>query len=181
MQALTSVREHPEWFFPGRQFEISELVGLLATECLRSGVRDLAVEHLGDWLLIASSKDWLDGDVTGFLRLQPYGSASHSSRVEVVATAFCLATVTAARGERYEVRLDAGTEIPPAVAERLDDPLMGRVLAVLPPSIRGEQSVARPPTEPLAAPDRSSRFRVVQGGGERVAAGVRSLSEKLRT
>jgi hypothetical protein len=47
MQALTSVRQHPEWFFPGRQFETAELVGLLATECLRSGVRDLAVEQSG--------------------------------------------------------------------------------------------------------------------------------------
>ena len=175
------MREHPEWFFSSRRFEAAELVGLLAAECLRSGVRDLTMEWLGDWSVLSSSKDWLDGDVASFLRLQPYDQTSHSSRVEVVATAFCRATVTATRSEWYEVQLEPGAEIPQSIAERLDDPLKGRVLAFLPPRSEDGKDGAEVRAEPDAAVDGSRRFRLLQGdGADRVAADVRSLTEKLR-
>jgi hypothetical protein len=176
--ALSSVRQHPEWFFPGHQFNVPDLVGLLVSESLNEGVEDLVIERLDNWVVLSSARDWLDGDLTSFLRLLPYGSASHSARAEVVVTAFCRATVTGSRGDRFEVLMQPGVDVPQLVSERVLDESKARVLAFLPPS---NSDAGRGSALEGLEEDRSGRFQLVQGGAvDRVAAGVRSLSEKLQ-
>lgn len=130
---LVSVRSHPEWFFRSGTFTIAEALSRLMSEALIHGSTDVSVREIDGWWVLASSNDWLHGDVQTFFFPAPDPQRGpNTSRVEVALTAFCRAVVTAAHGNRYDVVTSTNT--PPPMGAGLDDESWARVVAFLPPA-----------------------------------------------
>lgn len=131
---LRSVRSHPEWFFQNGTFTAAEALSRLMSEALIHGSTDVSVRQIDGWWVLASSNDWLRGDVQTFFFPAPDPQRGpNTSRVEVALTAFCRSVVTATHGSRYDVVASANTP-PPPVSAGLDDESWARVVAFLPPT-----------------------------------------------
>jgi hypothetical protein len=162
---VTSVREHPSWYFRTGQFDTAEMLGLLVSEATAAGALDVSVRHVG-WWIVASSTDWLDGEVTCFFELtSDHASGRNSARVEILLTAFCPQVWTGARGVAYDVTVNG--DPPDAVLHALTDQRCGRVIAFVPPEIT-------PVPEPSATPDR--RLRLVSQELDKAIEKVARLS-----
>src|SRR5262245_24015718 len=105
LDALATVRRHPEWFFRDGQFNSDEVLVMLANEAIRGGATAVGFNSGGPWLVVAADQDWLDGDVAAFFRPLSYAEGGqNSTRVEVALTAFCPAVVTVTAKGVYVVR-----------------------------------------------------------------------------
>ncbi len=109
------------------------MIALLTDEALAHGSADLLVQQIGDWWVLASSKDWLAGDIGAFFSPVPDPvRGPNTSRVEVLLTAFCLSTWTAVSGDRFDVSVTGGP--PDEVSDVLETSRWRRVVAFLPPT-----------------------------------------------
>ena len=133
VDALQVVRDHPQWYFRGGAFQARQALALLTDEAVAHGSSELHVENIGGWWLVASSSDWLQGDIGAFFSLVPDPvGGPNTSRVEVLLTAFCRSVWTASSGEVFDV-LAAG-ELPDEVRHVLGQKRWARVVAFLPPT-----------------------------------------------
>jgi hypothetical protein len=133
VDALQVVRDHPQWYFRGGDFQARQALALLTDEAVAHGSGDLHVERIDDWWLVASSNDWLDGDIGAFFSPVPDPVAgTNTSRVEVLLTAFCGKVWTASSGEPFDIL--PGGFLPDAVRNVLEAKQWARVVAFLPPA-----------------------------------------------
>lgn len=111
LDAIESVRSHPEWFFRGGEFDAGELVSLLVQEAFRAGSQSVQVEHMDGWVGVSADRDWLDGDLTAFYSPVSYPEGGrNSARAEVALTAFCDVVLTGDEGEYwYEIKSTEGS------------------------------------------------------------------------
>jgi hypothetical protein len=165
LDAVGTVRRHPEWFFKDGQVDANELARLLADEALKSGAGTVTIRRVGQWFSVEADKDWLQGDLAAFFApLSFAGGGRNSSRVEVALTAFCRAVVTVSREGPYEVYSSPGSTSDIADIQ-LPRVVEGRAVAFLAP-------IGQPGVEQvgLTEPDLHPRLRLVQGEGERLIA-----------
>ena len=134
IDAMSAVRQHPEWYFRSGQFAVGEAIALLTDEALAHGSHDLLVRELQGWWLLASLHDWLDGDMAAFFSPVPDPTRGQNmSRVEVVLTAFCHTVWTASSGASMPVA--GGAEPPEEARAMLESATWQRVIAFLPPAV----------------------------------------------
>jgi hypothetical protein len=132
IDAMTSVREHPSWYFRSGMFSVPEMIALLADEAVSHGASDFAVQMFDGCWVVQSARDWLDGDDSAFFSLVPDpGRGSNSSRVEILLTVFCQAVWTGRAGDVFDLK--ATIAAPDELAEVLANPEFGRVIAFIPP------------------------------------------------
>jgi hypothetical protein len=102
LDAVSSVRQHPGWFFRSGAFEAAELLALLVEEATRGGAQSIHVEQSDRWVGVSADVDWLSGDLRPFYAPVSYHEGGrNSARAEVALTAFCDAVVTGEGGTHF--------------------------------------------------------------------------------
>lgn len=177
LDAITVLRQHPDWFFRSGQFDVEEMIGLIVAEASRGGAKQLTVMHEGRWVSIESDTDWLRGDVAAFFAPVQYPEGGrNSARTEALLTAFCCAVITVTPEGPYEVvsSPEAVSQFIPMPTERLE---RGRLVAFLPPPSTKSADADDAPRE--GRPARPG-LRLVQGEGEKsIAAAVEHFDPDL--
>jgi hypothetical protein len=145
VDALAAVRQHPEWHFRSGTFDAREALALLTDEAVQHGSVDLFVQQIDDWWVLASSHDWLEGDLSAYFSPVPDPARGpNTSRVEVLLTAFCRSVWTATSGQSFDI---SRTVLPPErVRAVLETASWARVVAFRPPaaSAREGSEIERP-------------------------------------
>jgi hypothetical protein len=177
LDAVRTVRSHPEWFFRTAEFDTTELISLLVEEATRAGARHVEVRHEDEWFGVTADTDWLAGDLAAFFAPLSYPEGGrNSSRVEVALTAFCDGVVTGANGGvLHEVK--SSRESPHHdLRFPWETPTEGRLVAFLPP-VESRTSHAE---QPHPEPTHRVGLRLVQGEGEdKIISAIQSLVRKL--
>lgn len=173
LDAVETVRRHPEWYFRSGVFDPFEAASLLVEEASREGATMIEMRREGDWFRVSADVDWLSGDLAAFFAPLSYpGGGRNSSRVEVILTAFCDAVVTASAGVAHEVASSPGALLREAGLYPLDAGA-GRVIAFLPPA-----SSATAGRQEAGVGARAA-LRLLQGRGEeQITAAVASFIAK---
>lgn len=176
IDALGSVRRHPEWFFRSGKFNVVEMNSLLMREANLGGATAFDIRTNGSWVAVSADVDWLGGDVAAFYAPISYPEAGrNSSRVEVVLTAFCDGVATAV-GEEDALEIFAAASLSTSIVEEFWTRFP-----------HGRWILFKPPLETVEHPDavvsksqQRPLLRLVQGDGEReITAAVDSFIEKV--
>ena len=129
VDAVSSLRAHPEWYFKSGRFEWETMVSLLLFEAKTLTGGELSVEVNGSWTAVVAADDWLEGDESLFALLRPFpGGGANASRVEVLLSAFCDTVLTSAAGVSVVIRSIGEDELPEGFARLLTNPATGRVV-----------------------------------------------------
>lgn len=145
IEALSSLRAHPEWYFTSGTFERETVVSLLMHEAMLSArVSRARFEKEPSWTAVTADGDWLAGDLRPFSVPTPFPEGGvNAIRAEVLLTAFCDAVVTTASGRRDDIELAPPLEMPPSMTTALAANDGGRVIVFRSP---GPENTPAPTT-----------------------------------
>jgi hypothetical protein len=175
IDALDSVRKHPEWYFRTGEFSVIEAVALLTAEALAAGATSFSARQVGEFWVLESPHDWLDGDIAAFYSLTPDpAQGPNTSRVEIVLTAFCATVWTASPGRTHEV-VGRATE-PTDLVDLFANMPKGRIIAFVPPTHTTNSEHKEP--EPVVAGRPRLRLVEAEDLSERYDDAILQVQEK---